>query len=220
MDEKKQPAALFKLDQLEKIIEMCDSLLPDLVDEREQTPAEMDEIEEMFNIIDSILLKLLGDNDSFKKLKKELQALEGAKFETQGFSRIPIYPEDRHRKLELAVLKLLLLLEIIKIKLLINRRFGLAEIKREIMAIEKSIFNPVFGLSEIKSEVSAIEAMLTDPTFGLSEIKSEVSAIEAMLSDPTFGLSEIKAEISTIEANLIEIQIEISAILSALSIVI
>ena len=126
-------------------------------------------------------------------------------------------------------LKLKLILCLLK-----NDKFGLREIKREIVLIEKAIFSPTFGLKEIKKELRRIECGIFSPTFGLPEIKSEVSNIESIVGDiadeidsPTFGLQEIKSEVSqilTLVSNLnvivptlllVDIKSEVSAIESA-----
>ena len=107
--------------------------------------------------------------------------------------------------------------------ILLNRNYGLPEIKTEIRAIERAVFSPTFGLAEIKTEIKAIERVVLSPTLGLAEIKTEIKAIEGAIFSPTFGLAEIKTEIKAIERvilsptlGLAEIKTEIKAIEGAI----
>ena len=88
------------------------------------------------------------------------------------------------------------------IKILLNKHFGLPEIKKEIKDIECKLDDPKFGLKEIKKEIKDIEKKLDDPCFGLAEIKEEVKEIEEKLDNPKSGLKEIKKEIKDIEKKL------------------
>lgn len=109
------------------------------------------------------------------------------------------------------------------IGLLLNKNFGLREIKKEIIAIEKKLYhshfsthkiisiikninelliNPYFGLEEIKKEIRDIEDKLDHPDSGLEEIKQEIREVEDKLDHPDFGLEEIKQEIREVEDKL------------------
>lgn len=92
--------------------------------------------------------------------------------------------------------------ELVILKLLLNKKFGLKEIKKEIREIEEKLDNPEVGLEEIKKEIQDIECKLDSPEFGLAEIKKEIQDIECKLDNPNYGLAEIKREISEIEGKL------------------
>lgn len=86
--------------------------------------------------------------------------------------------------------------------LLLNKKFGLKEIKKEVREIERKLDDDYFGLKEIKKEIKAIEDKLDDKDFGLKEIKKEIRDIEEKLDNKDFGLKEIKKEIKEIEDKL------------------
>ncbi|SHM42990.1 hypothetical protein SAMN05660826_00996 [Caldanaerovirga acetigignens] len=92
--------------------------------------------------------------------------------------------------------------ELIILKMLLNKKFGLKEIKKEIREIEKKLDDPEAGLEEIKKEIREIECKLDSPKFGLAEIKEEIKDIEEKLDNPDSGLAEIKREIKEIEEKL------------------
>ncbi|TYP46586.1 hypothetical protein LZ11_02497, partial [Thermosediminibacter litoriperuensis] len=71
--------------------------------------------------------------------------------------------------------------------LLLNKKFGLKEIKKEIKDIEKKLDDKDFGLEEIKKEIKEIEKKLDDDKFGLKEIKKEIKDIEDKLDNKDFG---------------------------------
>lgn len=95
---------------------------------------------------------------------------------------------------------------IIIIKLLLNDRFGLKEIKKEVKDIEDNLDDAKhsfkFALKEVRKDLKDIAEKLDDPKFGLKEIKMEIKDIEEKLDDPKFGLMEIKKEIKKIEEKL------------------
>lgn len=73
------------------------------------------------------------------------------------------------------------ILAIVIIKILSNKKIGLKEIKKEIRDIEKKLDNPRHGLMEIKKEIKDIEDKLDNPDHGLMEIKREIKDIELKL---------------------------------------
>lgn len=84
--------------------------------------------------------------------------------------------------------------------ILLDKRFGLPEIKEEIKGIECRLDNPHYGLEEIKKEISEIECKLINPHYGLIKIKKEIKGIEHRLDNPCYGLEEIKHEVAAIES--------------------
>ena len=92
-------------------------------------------------------------------------------------------------------------------------QYGLAEIKREVAAIECRLDNQsnqqlLALLAAVKGVVLCIQQKLENPEFGLEEIKSEVRGIEETLCDRHFGLPEIKDEIEDIECLLRKLDLE------------
>lgn len=88
------------------------------------------------------------------------------------------------------------------IALLLNEKFGLPEIKKEVREIEKKLDKGDSSLPEIKKEIKEIEEKLDNKDFGLCEIKKEIRDIEEKLDNKDFGLCEIKKEIKEIEEKL------------------
>lgn len=86
--------------------------------------------------------------------------------------------------------------------ILLDKRFGLPEIKEEVRGIECRLDNPHYGLEEIKKEIREIECKLGNPHYGLEEIKKEVKELECRLENPHYGLIKIKKEIKGIEHRL------------------